>query len=421
MPLGDSITYDNNRGDNRPIGDRISYRYTLHNLLNSAGYAFDFIGSENAGENYLSAEMDDNAGFPGIQDSQLAVLISTGYSQRDLRQITPGPYLDTYPADIILLHIGTNAVNESPDDVEDILDNIRVSDPYVYIFVARIINRYPYSNVTTAFNDNVEAMVAARADSRIIMVDMENGAGIDYSTDMADDLHPNQLGYDKMARLWFEYLTIFFGQYQAYYPNPINESYQWPASLTAFQWLNPKPRHPNDAITCDVYFGTDPNGMTLIAVDEPNNYLSSDAHPIIPDTTYYWRVDCKDPNAGNPVVTEGELWTFHTFDPVPRVYAGMDVSEHLPSRRGRAAVLDIDATVIDEGDPNSVLHYLWSVDSAPADEPDVIFDDNTIEDPMVSFYSVGEYILRLSASDDGPVESQEPNDIGSDTVTITIR
>ena len=77
----------------------------------------------------------------------------------------------------------------------------------------------------------------------------------------------------------------------------------------------------------------------------------------------------------------------------------------------------MDATVADQGDPNSVLHYLWSVDSAPAE---VVFDDNTIEDPEVAFPAIGEYILRLSVSDDGPVEIQEPNDIGSDTVTITI-
>ena len=190
----------------RPVGVRIGYRYTLHNLLKSEGYAFDFVGSEDAGERYLGTEMDDNAGFPGITDAQLAVLISTGYAGHTDLQVTPGPYLETYPADIILLHIGTNHVDASPDDVEDILDNIRKSDSDVTIIIARIINRYPTSEVTTTFNDNVEAMVAARADSRIVMVDMEDGAGIDYYTDMDDDLHPNHLGYDKMAAVWYEAL-----------------------------------------------------------------------------------------------------------------------------------------------------------------------------------------------------------------------
>ena len=207
MPLGDSITYDNRRKDMRPTGVRIAYRRALHDLLISAGYAFNFVGSEDGGDRYLGAEMDDNAGFPGITDDQLAVLISTGFAGHTSRQVTPGPYLEACPADIILLHIGTNHVEATPADVQQILDDIRSSDPGVYIIVARIINRYPYDEVTTTFNDNVEAMVTARADSRIIMVDMEDGAGIDYYTDMDDDLHPNHLGYNKMAAVWFEALS----------------------------------------------------------------------------------------------------------------------------------------------------------------------------------------------------------------------
>ena len=203
LPLGDSITYDNRRHDMRPKSVRIAYRYRLHELLTAAGVAHDFVGSENAGERYLGAELDDNAGFPGITDAQLALLINTGYAEHNDRQVTRGPYLESHPADIILLHIGTNHIDPNPDDVNDILDGIRASDPEVPIIVARIINRYPPSDVTTRFNDNVEAMVRARADSCITMVDMEEGAGIDYVTDMDDDLHPNHIGYAKMAEVWF--------------------------------------------------------------------------------------------------------------------------------------------------------------------------------------------------------------------------
>jgi len=206
MPLGDSITFDNRRNDMRPVGVRIAYRYDLYRLLDSAGYACDFVGSENAGERYLGPELDDNAGFPGIKAGQLARLIKTGYSERSSAQITPGPYLETHPADIILLHIGTNGLEPSPDGVEDVLDGIRASDPDVRILVARIIDRYPHSELTSTFNDSVEAMVRARGDSRITLVDMERGAGIDYYTDMDDDLHPNHLGYRKMAAAWYEAL-----------------------------------------------------------------------------------------------------------------------------------------------------------------------------------------------------------------------
>jgi len=84
------------------------------------------------------------------------------------------------------------------------LDTIRSYQPDVLILVARIINRSTYDAWTTVFNNHVESMVSSRRDNRIRMVDMEFGANIDYSTDMADTLHPNHSGFDKMAYKWFE-------------------------------------------------------------------------------------------------------------------------------------------------------------------------------------------------------------------------
>jgi hypothetical protein len=79
--------------------------------------------------------------------------------------------------------------------------------------LARIINRNVYSQITTDFNDNVQAMAEARIaiGDKIAIVDMEDGAGIDYRLetnggDMADNLHPNDSGYAKMAVVWFDAL-----------------------------------------------------------------------------------------------------------------------------------------------------------------------------------------------------------------------
>ncbi len=208
MPMGNSITFDFNSGDQinpRPDGDRISYRYRLYQLLNAAGYIFDYVGSENAGNNYFhNDEMDDNAGFPDLTDDELNYLINTGYNKAANQYEAPGPYLLYYPSDIILIEIGTNALDPSPADMENVLNSIRTYEPNVIILVSRIINRRTYSATTTLFNDNVEAMVNARGDSRIKMVNLETGAGINYSTDMYDNLHPNQTGYNKMAAKWFE-------------------------------------------------------------------------------------------------------------------------------------------------------------------------------------------------------------------------
>jgi hypothetical protein len=208
LPLGNSITFDYDSFDitnPRPDGDRISYRYTLFQLLHDAGYHFDYVGSENSGDNYFQdPEFDDNAGFPGIETWQLTDLINTGYNAKTGVYVTQGPYLNFYPAVIILLHIGTNSLIESASDVEALLDTIRSYDTDVIILVARIINRQIYHLPTNAFNNNVESMVNSRGDDRIIMVNMESGANINYATDMADNLHPNPAGYDKMAHKWFE-------------------------------------------------------------------------------------------------------------------------------------------------------------------------------------------------------------------------
>jgi len=428
MPLGDSITAGEHYGY-PSYGERTGYRKPLYELLIGNAYTVDFVGSLNWGYDITPAFDCDHEGHPGWTAKQIATNVY-GWLQQN-------------PADIILAHVGTNGLNvNNVTDVEQMLNEIdryeMDNDVEIIVFLARIIHRYQMSAqaTTTSFNDAVEAMALSRVQNqgdKIIMVDMENGAGIDYMTDGADMLgttypgvnydlyHPSDQGNIKMAELWFEHMGILLSPYVAKWPYPGSNSYVWPGTFTEYQWSIPTPRHPNDVVTCNVYMGTDPNALELIAANEPNDFLSSDVYPIVADANYYWRVDCNDPNAGNPVITEGRLWSFHTFDPVPKVNAGINLSGSLPSRGSKSVTLQIDATVTDQGDPNSVLYYLWSVDSAPADAPDVVFNDYTIEDPIVTFTAAGEYILRLSASDDGPVESQEPKDIVSDTVNITVK
>jgi hypothetical protein len=44
----------------------------------------------------------------------------------------------------------------------------------------------------------------------IIIADME--IALDYTTDMADGLHPNDAGYEKMAKVWYDALAVFFNE-----------------------------------------------------------------------------------------------------------------------------------------------------------------------------------------------------------------
>lgn len=254
MPLGNSITFDNRQNDNRAVEDKIGYRFPLYNLLKQNGYTFEFVGSQHSGSNFFhpETEYDANAGFPGIRDDQLYTLLRTGrryQPQNNIDQtITTGRYLNTYPADIILLHIGTNGNEQlngtNAADVENILDEIDLYEDStgteIFVFLARIIDRVPNESYVTELNDNVENMVFDRVNNplndafpdKIIMVDMEDSADISYNIDymgtigngivgdMSDFLHCNDKGYVKMAQTWFNSLQTLINSPPIILSNP---------------------------------------------------------------------------------------------------------------------------------------------------------------------------------------------------------
>jgi hypothetical protein len=206
MPLGDSITVGKSSGVD-DLDKQISYRKGLWDSLFTGGYWVNFVGSQTNGEFYAGFD-PNHEGHGGWTDSQIATNLYDNGGENWLSQTPPG---------VILLHIGTNSLNSDPSDVEDILNEI---DQYesdegsqVIVIIARITNQVPYNSVVTQFNDNVMDMVQSRIDGgdMIIMVDMEDGAGLIYSLqpsgDMWDNLHPYASGYEKMAGEWFPALS----------------------------------------------------------------------------------------------------------------------------------------------------------------------------------------------------------------------
>ncbi|MCP4310828.1 MAG: T9SS type A sorting domain-containing protein [Bacteroidetes bacterium] len=222
LPLGNSITVGWN-GTTPPEADAISYRNELYNQLSGALYTFDFVGHDNAGWSILSDS--EHGGISGSRGQYVVRLLQDGYDLRWSEQITTGsqPYLDQFPADIILLHIGTNDITHgegsAATDVENILDEIDLwelsSGTHVAVFVAQIISRTdsPADSVLTeTYNDNLATMIAGRGDASVFVVDMEHGALIDYATEMeADGIHPGQAAYDSMGIKWFAELDKYMG------------------------------------------------------------------------------------------------------------------------------------------------------------------------------------------------------------------
>ncbi len=195
LPLGDSIT----RGESpQPDSLFTGYRQPLWLLLQSNGYPVDFVGSETAGYAAYPKYDFNNAGFGGYTKKQILNLIETGFDAHG-NVVTPGPYLNYYPANIILLHIGTNQVDTSTADVVNLLNYIDQfedsTNSLVWVILAKIINRVPYSQTTAVYNENLERMADNRIQNgdHIKLIDMENDAGLVYKIDTVAPY--NQWGY----------------------------------------------------------------------------------------------------------------------------------------------------------------------------------------------------------------------------------
>lgn len=111
-----------------------------------------------------------------------------------------------------------------------------------------------------------------------------------------------------------------------------------PINLATLSWLNRNPIVPDSSVSCSVYLeaeGSDASGTNPTNID-PNFAAGPIATGITDGTVdisgitleddmwYSWRVYSSEPNlaGGGPIVTEGDLWTFHIGDVPPTVTAG---------------------------------------------------------------------------------------------------
>jgi lysophospholipase L1-like esterase len=208
MPLGDSIT----RGITGST-DSSGYRKYLYDLLvGQNGYDINFVGSLDDGPTTFDNDHEGHSGW--YADGALSASILPAVQG----------FLTANPADIVLLHIGTNDIStgQSPEsvaaEIEGILEEIAIYEQNagkdVWVVVALIINRATgcsYRTQTTSLNDLIDSMsnTRRRSGDKILAVDMEIGAGFDYdrpSGDMYDCLHPYITGYEKMADEWLQVL-----------------------------------------------------------------------------------------------------------------------------------------------------------------------------------------------------------------------
>ena len=193
MPLGDSITQGIHIDSKNT-----SYRRDLYKLLKYNNFEIDFVGSIKNGS--ISDFDKDHEGHGGWHANQIQDSIYN--------------WLIKNPADIILLHIGTNDLNkeESPtiiiQEIDQILSEVdryeEKSNAPVKVVLATLINNLLYTEQTQELNNYITELVKNRQinNDLIILADMNKYLeGTNY---YLDNVHPNELGYKKMAEVWLE-------------------------------------------------------------------------------------------------------------------------------------------------------------------------------------------------------------------------
>ena len=212
MPLGDSITTGDFSLPGNPDSEQVGYRRKLFlDLEGLSPNRIDFVGSQSNG---LTGHDKNNEGHGGACATGPCSFITLDNNVQG--------WLNSNAADIVLLHIGINDINQRGDTsstgVTNILNNIDTweSNNYpVTVFLAKIVDDVPNYQAeldVTAFNNSLVSMLVGRPNDRVIMVDMRDGAGILYGNgspgpDMFDNVHPILTGYEKMATRWLTDMT----------------------------------------------------------------------------------------------------------------------------------------------------------------------------------------------------------------------
>jgi lysophospholipase L1-like esterase len=227
LTLGDSMIEGWMDGT-EPETKRKAFRYDLKQLLEGAGYSVDFVGSKSTGCYYFSD--CQNGGISGTRDQYLEQMLINGYDPRWGQQETDGPYLDAFQPDVIMINVGTNDITHEPDCIANqrvsaILDQVDLyearSGKNVMVFLALIINRRLLPNgsqptnyyTTHQWNLAIKSMAQQRINNgdNLVIVNLEEDAGFNYGYSAGDmcitdpeGLHPSEVGYSKMASLWFQ-------------------------------------------------------------------------------------------------------------------------------------------------------------------------------------------------------------------------
>lgn len=168
--------------------------------------------------NYVGSQSSGH--FPGDYDQ--------GHDGYTIGQISgqASKWIPSRP-NVVLLHAGTNDLDRSydparaPQRLGSLIDQILTTCPDVVVLVARIVpSKQPLlQDRISTFNSQIADVISqrARAGKHVLPVDMFDSFT---TSDLADDLHPNDRGYKKMADQWHQ--AIEQAKEKGWIKNPVS-------------------------------------------------------------------------------------------------------------------------------------------------------------------------------------------------------
>lgn len=190
MPLGDSIT------EGTGSTDGAGYRSWLNPyIFPPRGFQCDFVGSLSAGPDTLIDKQHE--GHPAK---------NAAFIRDNVRS-----FLEANPPQVVFLMIGTNDIqdNRNPNDIRDeigaIIDNIFAFNDQIEIYLSTVTTRLDKPAAVTALNNLLPPLVLAKqSKGTITLVEMPEIP----ASRMADNVHPNDRGYEMIAEAWFDALSL---------------------------------------------------------------------------------------------------------------------------------------------------------------------------------------------------------------------
>ena len=219
MCLGDSVT------DGFWLAG--GYRNTLCDLIAAGGLqkCFTFVGPHESGSGYAPR----HAGFTGYSIADIAQCDSVSGARSGLTGLAPQLTVQ-YPADVILLMIGTNDIlslydlnhfGERLNVLADILLNALPVHGRLYLasLPGMDVNDPLYISPDFFTADSMDEAVAQCNVQILALVQKKQAAGRPIAfadagscltkSDLRDGVHPTAAGYEKLGRFWYRILTEY--------------------------------------------------------------------------------------------------------------------------------------------------------------------------------------------------------------------